>query len=187
MEARESFTTKRHINRGAGVGRASLTLRGAGARATATVARGHSHDEKLARLGQLELFGPCSTAEIHWLGRVSDFVTLPAGYLLLHEDKEALQFFIVLKGAAVTSSRGVPVGMVGAGDMVGNVALLRKQPSTYTVQAAGEMELLCMAMRSFHAALVVIPSFSTQMLRVMALRPMPHETEPLRHSALLDF
>lgn len=159
---------------------------GRGARATAFTTRGHTRDEKLVRLRRLTLFGSCSAAEIRWLGRISDFVTVPAGRLLLQEGKPALEFFVVLQGAAMTTAEGVPVGMVGAGDLVGDVALLRNQPATCTVRAAGDMELFCIAMRSFSAAIAVVPGFSAQMLRVMARRPMPHEADPPRLSTLLD-
>lgn len=134
-------------------------------------------DQKLAYLRTVPLFESCSRAEIHWLGRCCELCCVPAGYLLQSEGRHTHEAMILTRGAALSTCRNEPLGMIGPGDLVGDTALLRRQPATCSIRAVGEVEFVAFASQNFTAALARVPSFTAAVMRKVALRPLPHELD----------
>lgn len=134
-------------------------------------------DQKLAYLRRVPLFESCSRAEIVWLGRYCELCCVPAGYQLQSEGRHTHEAMILTRGAALSTCRNEPLGMIGPGDLVGDTALLRRQAATCSIRAVEEMEFVAFASQNFTAALARVPGFTAAVMRAVALRPLPHELD----------
>lgn len=144
-------------------------------------------DHKLDQLRELPLLSMCTRGEIAWLGRVTDFVSVRPGYLLQTEGTTPGEVYIVVGGTAVSTCRGLPIGMLGPGELAGDVASLRAEPATCSIEAIQDMDLVSIARRSFTASMAVIPNLSAALLRQWARRPLSHELDTARRSTTPGF
>ena len=79
------------------------------------------------------------------LARVAELLTersVESGELLTEEGTAGDCSFLVLEGEATVVSGGVPIARVGAGEFVGELALLTNAPRGATVQAVTPMRVL---------------------------------------------
>jgi hypothetical protein len=89
--------------------------------------------------------------------------------VVVHEVDAGGAFFIVVDGAACVSIDGVIVSAVHAGDVFGEVALLRGAPRSATVVAATDLH--CLLLTSWHlAGFLAAHEAVARTLRVQALR-----------------
>jgi predicted MFS family arabinose efflux permease len=74
------------------------------------------------------------------------------GAVLLAEGEPGDVAYVIEDGTAAVSIRGEPVATVGPGDLVGEIALLRRSPRTATVTAAGRLRVLALSQTEFMVA-----------------------------------
>ncbi len=70
---------------------------------------------------------------------------------LVHEGELCHEVVLVLEGEAVVSVDGQPVGVIGAGDVVGDVAVRDQVPHATTVTAATDLHVLVAGPESYRA------------------------------------
>jgi CRP/FNR family cyclic AMP-dependent transcriptional regulator len=121
------------------------------------------------QLRQLPLFAALPSHAL----TVADSLLTPSaftdGTVLCSEHAVARQAFILTSGAAVVSRGGSHVATVGAGDIVGEMALLDGLPRTATVTAVGPVEALVMTPQEF-SSLLLLPGVEDAIRNVAADR-----------------
>ncbi len=101
-----------------------------------------------------------STAELETLLRRGTPVGVAAGAALMDEDTFGREFLVILEGTVAVSRDGSPVAELGAGDIVGEIALLENTRRTASVAAVTDAQVLAFNRREFVTVLDECPAFA---------------------------
>lgn len=129
-----------------------------------------ARDQYLEHLKSVPLFSQCSTAELREIGRIADEVTVPAGRILATEGHYGAELFVVVAGTATVSRQGHPVATVGPGHVVGEMAVLAKQPRNATVTAETDLDVLVLTRGGLDQLLDDIPGLAKRLLYEVSAR-----------------
>jgi CRP-like cAMP-binding protein len=122
--------------------------------------------QRLARTPLLSSVGGADLGRLAAEGRERRYAE---GDVIVHEGATGSAFYIVLEGVTCVSIDGVIVRTVGAGDVFGEVALLRGVPRSATVVAATDLD--CLLLTSWHlAGFLAAHEAVARTLRAQALR-----------------
>lgn len=100
--------------------------------------------QQLAELRSLPIFARFEDIELAQIARRLTDVEVPAGAVLVKEGQPGREAFIVASGTAVIRVGDQVIGNAGAGDLVGEMALLDGRPRAATVISVTPMRLLVM-------------------------------------------
>jgi CRP-like cAMP-binding protein len=131
-------------------------------------------DAKIELLSQVPLFSGCSGRQLKQVAEVADEIVVPAGYTLTKEGASGREFVVIVEGAAEVRRRGRKVNTLGAGDFLGEIALLSRGPRTATVTTTTPTHLLVITASAFRSLLRRTPSMQLQVLEALADR-LPDE------------
>ena len=124
-----------------------------------------------ARLQQLELFASCTSKELRRLAGLLDETTVAAGTVLTTEGDLGSQAFVLLSGSAEARHGERVVATLGAGDLVGEMALLdRAGARSATVVTTTPAEVLVMDPRAFETVMSQFPSVARNVATTLAKR-----------------
>jgi CRP-like cAMP-binding protein len=121
--------------------------------------------EHIRLLRSVPLFKSLSGKELTRIDRLLTFHELAAGELLTQEECVGRQAFIILSGQAEVTIAARHIATVGPGEIVGEMALLDRQPRTATVTALEPMRVFVVDPRSFNA-LMAEPDIARNLLDV---------------------
>lgn len=76
------------------------------------------------RLARMPIFAGLSTGELRALARVADELVAAPGEALMHQGEQGYEVLFVEEGSAFVRHTGDIVGNAGAGDVVGELAVL---------------------------------------------------------------
>jgi CRP-like cAMP-binding protein len=124
----------------------------------------------LEHLTRVPMFSACSRKDLQILARHADEVAFEPGQALMREGETGREFFVVMSGAAEVSRNGRRLGTIGAGDFVGELALLDKAPRNATVTATTPVVALVLGQREFSGVLAAVPAITHKVLVGMARR-----------------
>lgn len=124
----------------------------------------------LDHLASVPLFSACSKKELQAVARASDQIDLPAGRVLCEQDSIGREAFIILDGTAEVRRNGRKVAELGAGNVVGEMALLDHGPRTATVTAATPLSVLVIGAREFSGIVDDVPPIAHKLLKALAGR-----------------
>jgi serine/threonine protein phosphatase PrpC/CRP-like cAMP-binding protein len=93
-------------------------------------------------LARMPLFRPLSERELLRVLQVTDVVSYKNGETVMTEGEKGEELFIVLSGRVKVMRGGAELATLEPGDHVGEMALVRSQPRSATVVAAGNSELM---------------------------------------------
>jgi CRP-like cAMP-binding protein len=127
-------------------------------------------DAKVELLKRVPLFADCSKRELHEISRFADEIDLPAGYELTREGAIGHELIVLAEGAADVTRRGRKINTVGAGDFVGEIAVVTDSPRTATVRTTTETHALILTRRDFRALMKRVPSIQLKVLTSLATR-----------------
>jgi CRP/FNR family transcriptional regulator, cyclic AMP receptor protein len=94
-----------------------------------------STDDKLKRLGSIELFRHCTGKDLEAIAAIIEERTLEPGTALCDQGRVAQECFIVLDGTADVEIGGKWVAAIGPGETIGEMGLLDHLPRSATVTA----------------------------------------------------
>jgi CRP/FNR family transcriptional regulator, cyclic AMP receptor protein len=94
-----------------------------------------STDDKVKRLGSMELFRHCTGKDLEAIAAITKERTLEPGIALCDQGRVAQECFVVLDGTADVEVGGRPVATVGSGETIGEMGLLDHLPRSATVTA----------------------------------------------------
>jgi CRP/FNR family transcriptional regulator, cyclic AMP receptor protein len=127
-------------------------------------------DARLELLKGVPLFARCSKAELRQIAMLADVLDLEEGRTLIREGERAQEFFVVVEGSLRVTRKGRKVSDLGAGDFVGEIALVADLPRTATVTTSTSVRLLVLTARGFRDLLGDSPSIATKILQSLGER-----------------
>lgn len=110
----------------------------------------------MATLRALAIFEDLDAAELSRIDALTCEMAIPAGRTLMRQGQPGSESVIVVSGQADVLIDGRVVSRIGAGDVVGEMALLDGRPRSATVVAATDMRLLVLDRGQF-AELMQLP------------------------------
>jgi CRP/FNR family cyclic AMP-dependent transcriptional regulator len=127
-------------------------------------------DEKLSMLRGVPLFVGLDDHELKAVGALCDELTLPAGHELTHEETFGNEFYMILDGEVRIHRGGATIRTMGAGDFLGEIALIDHGRRTVSATCESECRVLVLAHREFHSLLDAQPDIRVHVLEALARR-----------------
>jgi CRP-like cAMP-binding protein len=127
-------------------------------------------DAKIDLLKAVPLFAACSKAELQRVASLADELDLAEGATLIREGERGREFIVIADGSVTVTRRGKKLRDLGAGDYVGEIALVADVPRTATVTATSPVRLLVITDRAFRSVLEQMPSIATKVLQSLGER-----------------
>jgi CRP/FNR family cyclic AMP-dependent transcriptional regulator len=93
----------------------------------------------------------CSDRDVAELSRLVDVADVEAGHVLTREGAAGRESFVIVEGEAEVTVGGQLVATLGAGQFVGEMAMIDFKPRTATVTAITPVRLLVLSVRNFRA------------------------------------
>ena len=127
-------------------------------------------DAKTELLKNVPLFAGCSKAELQRIASLADELDLAEGATLIREGERGREFIVVADGTVRVTRNGRKVRDLGAGDFIGEIALVADVPRTATVTATSPVRLLVVTDRAFRGLLEQMPSIAKKVLQSLGER-----------------
>src|SRR4051812_47143755 len=108
---------------------------------------------KLDLIKRVPLFAGCSKRELEDVAAIADELSLPEGRTLTKEGAAGREFVVLIDGAAEVRRKGRKVNTLGAGDFLGEIALVTGTPRTATVKTTEPSRMLVITARDFRTLL----------------------------------
>jgi hypothetical protein len=110
--------------------------------------------EGLDILAAVPLFEPLPPTSLEKLARAADRERVEAGSTIIREGERGEGFYVIVDGLLRVTSRGERLRDLEAGEVFGEIALLRDVPRTATVTATTEATLLVIRRVDFLSAIL---------------------------------
>jgi CRP-like cAMP-binding protein len=127
-------------------------------------------DAKLDLIRSVPLFEDCSRRELREIEAAVDEVVVPAGYTFTKEGASGKELIVIVEGAAEVRSKGRKINELGAGDFLGEIALISGAPRTATVRTTQPTHALVLTGQAFRRLVRQIPSMQMKVLEALARR-----------------
>jgi CRP-like cAMP-binding protein len=127
-------------------------------------------DAKLDLIRSVPLFEDCSRRELREIEAAVDEVVVPAGYTFTKEGASGKELIVIVEGAAEVRRRGRKINELGAGDFLGEIALISGAPRTATVRTTQPTHALVLTGQAFRRLVRQIPSMQMKVLEALARR-----------------
>jgi CRP/FNR family cyclic AMP-dependent transcriptional regulator len=135
-------------------------------------------DPKLDLIRTIPLFAQCSDAEMARVASIADEVDFGEGRQLTKQSAPGQAFVVLVEGTAEVRQGDHVINHVGAGDFVGEIALVTGQPRTATVVATSPVHALVIEGQAFQRLLSEAPEINAKVERA--------GWEHLRHDSAAD-
>ena len=116
----------------------------------------HKRIEELARVNRFEGF---TDEEIHQVVDTATYLTVPANWALMVEQQPADKAYLILSGEVSVRRHGEEVARLGAGEVIGEMALVNHKLRSATVVADTPLEVLHFTAETVAALTAKIPHF----------------------------
>jgi CRP/FNR family cyclic AMP-dependent transcriptional regulator len=126
-----------------------------------------SIDEQLAAV---PLFEGLSKKQLSQISSLMTPLNIAAGRVLAHQGEIGREFMILLEGEIEVACDGKVIAVRGAGDYVGEIALLDERPRTATLTARTDIVVEVLNRAEFSSLLAEAPELSRQIRATMARR-----------------
>lgn len=128
---------------------------------------------KIDLIAGVPLFSKCSKRELAEIASLADELALPAGRKLTTEGGSGHEFVVIAEGAAEVERGGRVLNRLGAGDFLGEIALVTGRPRTATVTTTAPSRLLVLGARDFRMLLRDLPGLQLKVLDALGERLSP--------------
>lgn len=128
-----------------------------------------SHPNVVESLSALELFADFDSERLERLVDRGEICQVDSNVVLFHEGDEGDILYLILDGHVSVVTRQDPdkVYTLGAGDVIGEIALLDGLPRTATVKTNVACQLFRLSRENLEAFLEVEPAFAFGLMKVM--------------------
>jgi CRP/FNR family cyclic AMP-dependent transcriptional regulator len=127
-------------------------------------------DQKLELLKRVPLLSGLGKREIEEVGRLAEEIDVANGYVLTREGASGAEFFVIVDGSVRIDRGGATIRVLGAGDFLGEIALVDDGPRTATATTEVASKLLVVGHREFHSLMDQFPTIRTSVLRALGER-----------------
>jgi CRP/FNR family transcriptional regulator, cyclic AMP receptor protein len=121
-------------------------------------------------LAQVPLFAGLSKKDLRQISSLATRLDLPAGKELTRQGEAGNEFLVILDGNVDVVKDGKVIATRGAGDFLGEIALLEDRPRTATVVAKTPVSVDVIGRQEFKTLLGTQPSITEQILATVAQR-----------------
>jgi CRP-like cAMP-binding protein len=128
-----------------------------------------SQNVKVEALKRAPLFEELSKKELTMLASATDDLADEPGTVLCREDRIGTEFFVIVDGSA-ESPRRKHIATRGAGEFVGEIALLTTTKRTATVTATTALRCFVMTRGDFRRVLDENPGVERKVMQALAER-----------------
>jgi CRP/FNR family cyclic AMP-dependent transcriptional regulator len=135
-------------------------------------------DAKVDALKRAPLFEGLSRKELEHLAQLADDLEVPVGKVLTRQGDTGREFFVLMDGEVEVERDGQSLGRRGAGDFIGEIALIEDIPRTATVTAATSVRLFVLTGQSFRSVVEAQPEVENKVLRTLARRLADMSDDP---------
>ena len=127
-------------------------------------------DQRVALLGQVQLFSKCSKKELRRVASLVTPVEVEEGEALTREGQPGSELFAIASGSARVTLQGSEIATLVPGDAFGEMALLDQGPRAATVIAKTPMSVYVLGPREFSCLLEDVPHIGRKILKALAQR-----------------
>ena len=127
-------------------------------------------DQKLELLERVSLFAGVDRDGLAAIAQIADEVDVREGTVLTHEGRHEGYFFIIVSGNVRIDRGGRTINTIGAGDFLGEIALLDGGPRTATATTESPCRLLSLTNERFHDLLETSPAIRTAIWEAVGQR-----------------
>ena len=125
---------------------------------------------KVELIRPVPLFSRLSKQALGQVAGIADEIDLPKYTELMREGERGREFLVLLDGSAEVRKRGRKINTLGAGDFVGEIALVTRSPRTATVTTTSPIRALVISDRDFATLLRNSPQVSRGILDALGER-----------------
>ena len=104
-------------------------------------------------LRRVPLFEGMTDRAIEHVAGITRETQFDAGEAVMREGDEGREFLVIVDGALEISKAGSPIGRLGPGDFLGEIALIDGRPRTATATALEPVKALVIERDAFHGLL----------------------------------
>jgi CRP/FNR family transcriptional regulator, cyclic AMP receptor protein len=122
-------------------------------------------DAKTRLIRTIPLFAECTDAELVRVGGIADEIDFSEGRRLTTESATGREFVIIVEGTAEVRQGDEVVNRIGAGDFVGEIALVTGQPRTATVISTSPVHALVIESHAFQQLMGDAPEIRAKVER----------------------
>ena len=127
-------------------------------------------DQKVELLSKVPLLAGLSRKDLEQVAQISDEVDLPAGRVLMKQGSYGSEFFVIISGNVRVERDGQVLRELGAGDFLGELALLGNIARTATATCVDDGRFLVLGHREFNSLLTQYPNIQSTVLHAVAQR-----------------
>jgi CRP/FNR family cyclic AMP-dependent transcriptional regulator len=118
----------------------------------------------------LFIFGELSDADVDWLVKAGERVTLPAGQVLIPVGARVEYLYIVLDGQLlIKASNGALIAKLESGEIVGEMSLVDPAPTAVSVEVAAESLMFRVPDAKLREKLAADPAFAARFYRAICI------------------
>lgn len=125
---------------------------------------------KIELIKRAPLFSRCTKKELAAVASEADELTLPQGRTLTKQGARGAEFVVIVDGTVDVHKNGRRINRLGAGDFLGEIALISGAPRTATVTTTSETRILVLGDRSFRRLTAEMPSLQASVLKALSER-----------------
>lgn len=126
-------------------------------------------------LKDIPIFAGLSEKELEAVSALATELDEPSGFELIKEGTLAHEMFVIVDGEFAVSRDGEQIATLGAGDFVGEVALLTHHHRNASVTVTSDSAtVIHIDGRGFSNLLENVPQIAVKMLPIVAERLSPH-------------
>jgi CRP/FNR family transcriptional regulator, cyclic AMP receptor protein len=137
-----------------------------------------TQDAKVESLKRAPLFADLSRKDLTKLARVSEDMEVEPGKVLTKEGESGREFFVIVDGKVDVTRKGRRLSTRGAGDFIGEIALLEDIPRTATVKAKTPLRFFVLTRKDFRQLVDENPSVERKVMRTLARRLVELSKDP---------
>ncbi|MGQ0604939.1 MAG: cyclic nucleotide-binding domain-containing protein, partial [Anaerolineales bacterium] len=147
-------------------------------RETATTHSGDSMDtlatlpvmERILLLRRVPLFATLSPADLKQVAAIANELAFSEGDLIAAQGEPGEEMFVIIAGEVDVHMDGHSIARRGAGDVVGEMAVISREPRMASLIATDGTRLLCIDRKSFEGLLRERPEAALAVMRVLCQR-----------------
>jgi CRP/FNR family transcriptional regulator, cyclic AMP receptor protein len=129
-----------------------------------------ARDDYIDHLASVPLFRGMTNKELREIARATVELQVEQGREFVTQGDVGREAFIIVEGTADIVRNGKSIAKLGAGECVGELALLDHGPRTTSVVAETPLTVLVLGPREFSGLLEEVPTLSRKIMEALASR-----------------
>jgi CRP-like cAMP-binding protein len=129
-----------------------------------------AEQQRIAELARANRFHDFSDEELHDVVEAATYLTVPANWALMVEQQPADKAYLILSGEVSVRRHGEEVARLGAGEVIGEMALVNHRLRSATVVADTPLEVLHFTDDTVASLTTKIPRFRDALMSAVEER-----------------